>query len=307
MNVEMDDLLTVSDLAKAFGVLPSTLRYWEDLGMLQSKRDVVDTNDYRYYIGSDIARVSTVMALKEAGVKPLEIKGLIEDPLHHNIDLDKFYTKAYAVNRTLNLLKTIKGAFEEKYEVYELELPETYTIAKSKWVDSIDEAIDYYNKALIDVAKEGYSFTYVYPPFCQYPLNDPKDLRFQRRKFLMRVFIPIAKKSSEKIGQDFFSDWYAFTTELPTYFLDDRTDFVHFTAEKAICVIYRGQPDKTEKAYEALREYANANDLELYGQPHEIYLSLERVETSEDPLVSRITVPVLIKSAVKKNEKSQKA
>ncbi|WP_433665646.1 MerR family transcriptional regulator [Nocardia sp. CA-136227] len=64
-DVRQSDSMTISELADAIGVRPSTLRHWEAMGLSSPQRG--DTRDARIYTPADVRDVRIVHQLRRAG------------------------------------------------------------------------------------------------------------------------------------------------------------------------------------------------------------------------------------------------
>jgi len=67
-------LLTIGELARRAGVATSAVRYYEDLGLLPTPARV---SGQRRYLESAVARVGTILLLRDAGFSLAEQKALM--------------------------------------------------------------------------------------------------------------------------------------------------------------------------------------------------------------------------------------
>lgn len=67
----------INELAKLAGVSNRTLRYYEDIGLLQSHRKVA--NQYRYYDASHVNQLQHILILREMGLELSQIKELLQE------------------------------------------------------------------------------------------------------------------------------------------------------------------------------------------------------------------------------------
>jgi DNA-binding transcriptional MerR regulator len=70
--------MRIGDLARATGVSPRLLRYYEEQGLLRPARRA---NGYREYTASDVAEVSRIRALLAAGLRT-EVIAQVRDCVH---------------------------------------------------------------------------------------------------------------------------------------------------------------------------------------------------------------------------------
>jgi DNA-binding transcriptional MerR regulator len=72
-----DATLTIGDLAAPFGLATHVIRHWEDLGLIEP---AVRVKGRRYYREAHIARVTTILRGKQAGLSLRQIGGLLATP-----------------------------------------------------------------------------------------------------------------------------------------------------------------------------------------------------------------------------------
>lgn len=70
----MDGLLKIGDVAARYGVSTRTLRYYEECGLVESRRD--RENQYRLYTAEQARRLEQVLALRKLGLAVEEIRRL---------------------------------------------------------------------------------------------------------------------------------------------------------------------------------------------------------------------------------------
>lgn len=69
------EFFSISDLAQQFDISTRTIRYYEEIGLLQPKRD---NNQYRLYTRTDRTRLKLILRGKRFGFSLDEIKEMIE-------------------------------------------------------------------------------------------------------------------------------------------------------------------------------------------------------------------------------------
>ena len=72
----MDDLLTITEVARRSGVASSALRFYEDRGLIAPRRH----NRQRLYSAQDVDRLRTILKLKSVGLSLREIHELLQSP-----------------------------------------------------------------------------------------------------------------------------------------------------------------------------------------------------------------------------------
>ncbi|WP_196493775.1 MerR family transcriptional regulator [Ornithinibacillus caprae] len=70
--------MQIKEVAERLNTTARTIRFYEEKGLITPKKDTV--NDYRYFSEKDLVRLSTILALREVGVRVDEIKELLDHP-----------------------------------------------------------------------------------------------------------------------------------------------------------------------------------------------------------------------------------
>jgi DNA-binding transcriptional MerR regulator len=73
-NEENDQIITIGDLAKSIGLTTRTLRYWEEVGIIESEERADGAN--RGYSPYYVRRIKFIMKLKELGLTIKEMQDL---------------------------------------------------------------------------------------------------------------------------------------------------------------------------------------------------------------------------------------
>jgi MerR family transcriptional regulator, copper efflux regulator len=69
-----EDELTIGQLAARFGLATHVLRHWEDVGLIEPAERV---NGRRRYRGWHVARVATILLMKDAGLRLDQIRAIL--------------------------------------------------------------------------------------------------------------------------------------------------------------------------------------------------------------------------------------
>lgn len=73
----MNELMTVSQVSREYGVSTRMLRYYEKIGLISSARR--EGYAYRVYSGEDVARIRQILVLRKLRISLKEIKVILED------------------------------------------------------------------------------------------------------------------------------------------------------------------------------------------------------------------------------------
>ncbi|WP_263705420.1 MerR family transcriptional regulator [Shouchella tritolerans] len=152
-------LLAVKDIVHITGITTRTLHYYDEIELL--KPTLVADNGYRYYDQESLAKLQTILFLKEMDMPLKEIAAILKLPLEEQRQVLKQH------NRTLRLkkqrLERISTALEEFVagkDVYHLgifhdsailPLPEQYD-REARWRYGETEAYQSYDKKLQELS-----------------------------------------------------------------------------------------------------------------------------------------------------------
>lgn len=70
--------MQIKEVAKQLNTTARSIRFYEEKGLISPEKDLV--NDYRYFTEKDVLRLSTILALREIGVRVQDIKKLLNNP-----------------------------------------------------------------------------------------------------------------------------------------------------------------------------------------------------------------------------------
>lgn len=112
----MDKTFRIGEIADFFNIPSSTLRYWNDKGVLKSKKNI--ENNYREYDFMDLIEISDVIFYKTLGIPLKQISSIENMELKeykelfelHKISLDN---ELELLNRRIEKLKKHQSAIDE--------------------------------------------------------------------------------------------------------------------------------------------------------------------------------------------------
>lgn len=71
----MNKFMKINEVATKYKITKRTLRYYEEVGLIKSKRD--EFSNYRYYNDSDLKRIEQILLLRELNFKLSEVKEIL--------------------------------------------------------------------------------------------------------------------------------------------------------------------------------------------------------------------------------------
>ncbi len=72
----MSDLMKIRDVSTAYDITARTLRYYEDMGILQSVRD--EHGSYRMYDEAAVRRIEQILILRKLNISIKDIQRIFE-------------------------------------------------------------------------------------------------------------------------------------------------------------------------------------------------------------------------------------
>ena len=110
--------MLINELSKQTGVSIHTIRYYENLGLIQGSPDEnVKTNNYKNYDDSVVERLEIIIDAKEVGFTLAEIKKLLEswygNTTSRSEQIKLFTTKLEEIDAKIKQLKQVKKRLEK--------------------------------------------------------------------------------------------------------------------------------------------------------------------------------------------------
>lgn len=104
------ELVTISQLSKLYGISTRTLRYYEEIGLIESNKQ--EGYAYRMYDEGTMIRLQQILILRKLRIKLNEIAKIINNDTVGNI-LEVLCANLKGVNEEIHALTTIKMVLEQ--------------------------------------------------------------------------------------------------------------------------------------------------------------------------------------------------
>ena len=108
------ELIKISDLTKQLGLSSRTLRYYEQIGLIESTRPPFEA--YRYYTQEAVQRLKQIMILRKMQIPVKDILRIYENPEMSTL-VEVFANRIGEIDReitALSELKNIINTFRQK-------------------------------------------------------------------------------------------------------------------------------------------------------------------------------------------------
>jgi len=99
------NLMTISEVTKAFNVSTRTLRYYEQIGLLSSQRK--EDYAYRVYDENAVRRIQYIIMLRKLRIPLKQIALILNEPEHVKI-IEIFQENIKELNNEISALNTIR-------------------------------------------------------------------------------------------------------------------------------------------------------------------------------------------------------
>ncbi|BBF43439.1 transcriptional activator tipA [Lachnospiraceae bacterium KM106-2] len=144
------DLVTISSLSKMCGVSTRTLRYYEELGLIRSRKQ--DDYAYRTYDQGEVKRLQQILLLRKLNIRLKEIPALLE-----NQDVEQaltlFKEHLTETNQTITALTTLQTIYEELIHKLSLYVDQNLAAALSNESEILESI------GKLPILKESLTFT----------------------------------------------------------------------------------------------------------------------------------------------------
>ena len=97
--------LCINDAVKQFGVTSKTLRYYERVGLLESKR--ANNNNYRYYGETEVERIKQIMILRKMQISIKDIIYIYENENMSTV-VEVFVNRINALDEEVGVLSELR-------------------------------------------------------------------------------------------------------------------------------------------------------------------------------------------------------
>lgn len=111
----MKETYDLDKISKIFNLPKSTLRYWENEGIISSVRN--EKNGYREYSIEELVKICDIMFYRHMQVPLKQLKNLYGIPLEENIQ--HLYESRHAVDKKLQELMEIRQKIDKRLHSYE--------------------------------------------------------------------------------------------------------------------------------------------------------------------------------------------
>ncbi|SFJ30069.1 DNA-binding transcriptional regulator, MerR family [Halobacillus dabanensis] len=275
----MKNRFRVGEVAKLFQLSPSTLRYYDEIGLFQPKYTDTDTR-YRYYTVEQFAVLDTIIFLKKNGFSMKDIMQQLENRTPENTK-GLLERKLGEIEEEMERLKKVSEEIKSKISTIEegLSLSATPSLVY-RWFP--ERAISYlYNDTPIDLMKESEALI----------VKDLEDLSsagvgydgFFTGDFGAAVEIDSLNKEGSVKYQSVFELLHHEKEGLKTSYLDSGM---------YACYPHRGPYETIKSSYSFVIKRVQEDGYRITGAPVEIALLDESVIQDKTDYITWIQIPV---------------
>ncbi|MFE6076686.1 MerR family transcriptional regulator [Paenibacillus sp. NPDC057886] len=266
----MKEYYKISEISKLYGISVDSLRYYEDLGVLEPQRE---KNNYRIYSLKDISKLNIIRDLRLLDFSMQKIKDYLDN---HSLDktLEILYEEQRLIQDRIHKLQQRGNMINERVNVISANLE----------------------------IKTGEFNVVKFPARPCLQLN----LRISRDEEMDFAIKKLHSKHENRIF-DFANQIYASSVKVDemivnkpiifdsVFFILDQNekeyDFILPEGDYLTFYYHGGYHQTSQKIFEVIH-FAKDNNLQLLGNPFEIYETDNRETTIEDEYLTQIQVQI---------------
>ena len=269
-------MIKIGDFSKLSKVSVKTLRYYDEMGLLQPI-ETDRSSGYRYYSLDQLPRLNRILALKdlgfsleqigqalENGITPEQLRGMLRlKQAEQQQRVQEEQDRLVRVEARLRQIEMEAGV--AKYDVVIKKLDPQKVASLRKILSTPEEVGGMFNEIFGYLGKKGVR-----------PLGPPygiwHDLEYKEKDLDTEVAVPVAQSFPSGDGVQ--------PAELPA-------------VPTAACTIHQGSYNDFSQAYAAIAGWINANGYRITGPYREIYLrGPGPQEMDPSAYVTEIQIPV---------------
>lgn len=269
-----DKLFSIGEVAKLFHISISSLRHYEEIGLLQP--EYIDANsNYRYYSTNQFEILNSIRYLRELDFPLKEIRDFLNNKDVSTIE-KKLEEQSKEVSNRIDRLKKIQSKINNRLE--------TLSDASSSQLDEI-RIVEKGQSKIIWLEKEVTISSYLdmEPLIRQLESNQDEALVFLGKVGLALSIPHLKERNLDKYDGVFLA-------------LDKEDNYrgEAFSLPKSSCVSIRfcGSHNKSPLYYQRLLDYIDANHLTIASFARETTLIDYGITNDESKFVTEILIPI---------------
>lgn len=245
------------------------LRYYESEGLL--KPVFIDSyTGYRYYESSQLADVSRIVSLRQAGLSIKEIKRVFDGEdfaLILNQRKQKIEKELSDYNIQLSKINYLLEGHNMKNEIIIKEIP-SYTVYFSEGVvKDFSEITSFVLRASLECSKANPGLNCITPDYCFVSYLDGE---YKEKDIAVKY-----SQAVEKAGKE-----------------TENIRFTEIAPVTAACIYHKGSYDGLRDAYNAVLKYVEENGYTVADNPRECYIDGCWNKDNENDYLTEIQIPI---------------
>lgn len=270
----MKNLFTIGDMAKLHNITMKTLRYYNEIGLLEPIQIDV-RNGYRYYSTEQFEQLNTIQYLKRLGFSLKEIKGQLD---HRDIDgfLDLLQKQKKRTEQKIKELEQVNRRFQNRItdirsarEISELEVVRLVDINERKVV-RLMEKIDSDSEIEVSLRR----------------LENMANLNSSI--FIGGVGLTIDLNNTKDKKYDAYNSIFLLTEEEDI----ESSLITTFPKGKYASIYYRGDHNESSPYYKVLLDYIKKNGLQIIGDSIERVIIDQYISKNKEDFLTEIQIQV---------------
>lgn len=256
----------IGEISKVYGIGVDSLRYYEEIGILNPQRD---TNNYRMYSVEDIRTLNILRELRSLGFSFEDIKKhLVDFDLDDTIAL--FKNEIEIINHKIKKMETLKLALHER--INGIENVRNIKLSKTPMIESLEERL------IIHFSESLYQDEEV--DFVLKNIQNTDEKLYMIGRNESGAIIPLRDIRDGDYGN--FNSVF-FVTDQEVY---NKT----IPKGKYLTMAVYGSYEQLPEAWESFFDYINDNELEVLSDPMELYLVDNHTSSHVEEYVTQLQV-----------------
>lgn len=248
----------IAEVANFLGVSTTTLRYYEEYGLIKPYEIDEETN-YRYYDIKNIGEITHIIDLRRSGLSMMQIRDYLSRGFDMHVLIKELKIKREALDRQIKI-NELRFAGDNAYMVDYVTTKPLYCLFKESHAKDVHEIECQFAEYLIAKMKEGYALDDNFLTFIEFKTTLPE---FENIDY--KMFLVVNKPSND-------------TFLLPSI--------------KAIHTFHKGCYETIGRAYDALCQFASRNKLKLKGTAIENYFRSSFTVNNENDMLTDVILPL---------------
>ncbi|RKL65249.1 MerR family transcriptional regulator [Salipaludibacillus neizhouensis] len=270
----MRNLFTIGEMAKLHNITMKTLRYYNEIGLLEPIQ-IDERNGYRYYSTEQFEQINTIQYLKKLGFSLKEIKGQL---YHRDIAgfVDLLEKQKKLTEQKIKELVQVNRRFQNRIN--------DITLAREIMELGVVRVVDINERKVVRLMEKIGS-----EPEIEVSLRQLENMANMNSSiFIGGVGLTVDLNNIKDKKFDEYNSIFILTEEE-----DIESSFITtFQKGKYASIFYRGDHNESSPYYKVLLDYIKKNGLQMMGDSIERVIINQYISKNEEDYLTEIQIQV---------------